>query len=83
VCYEASTQRVALARALAIATPAIALDEPTASIDREYVPRIEQIVRELRDQGTSVVIATHDAAQAHRLADCCFELTAGRISRTE
>ena len=72
-------QRVALARALVLSTPAILLDEPTSSIDRERVPEIERIVEELRADGRTVILATHDASQAARLADETIGLDSGRL----
>jgi iron complex transport system ATP-binding protein len=54
-------QRVVLARALAQRTPALALDEPTASLDLYYQAAIYGLlVRLNRDRGLTVVVVTHD-----------------------
>jgi tungstate transport system ATP-binding protein len=45
------------------------LDEPTANLDPANVARIEAVVQQLRRQGTTVVIVTHNLFQARRLAD--------------
>ncbi|WP_369796047.1 ATP-binding cassette domain-containing protein [Puniceibacterium sp. IMCC21224] len=62
-------QRLALARALAVQPEVLFLDEPTASLDPASALMIEEIARNIRDQGTKLVFITHDIGQARRLAD--------------
>ncbi|MEZ4769311.1 MAG: phosphate ABC transporter ATP-binding protein [Caldilineales bacterium] len=61
-------QRVALARALVLRPDVLLLDEPTANLDPYNVSLIEQIIgRSNREQGTTVVVVTHNLHQARRL----------------
>jgi tungstate transport system ATP-binding protein len=62
-------QRVALARAIVIRPEVLLLDEPTANLDPYNVGVIEQTVRALNaEQGTTMVMVTHNVFQAKRLA---------------
>lgn len=62
-------QRVALARAMVLQPEVLLLDEPTANLDPYNVGLIEEIVRTLnQDQGTTLVLVTHNVFQARRLA---------------
>lgn len=58
-------QRAAIARALVLAPKVIVLDEPTAHLDTENALTVVRLLAELRDEGTTVIAATHDP----RLAD--------------
>jgi ABC-type polar amino acid transport system ATPase subunit len=72
-------QRVALIRALATSPRALLLDEITSALDPELVGEVLEVVAELRQQGTTMVIATHEMDFAREVADeICF-LHAGRI----
>ncbi len=62
-------QRVAFARALAYEPTYLLLDEPTSDLDPRNTGLIEDAVREARDRGLGVVVATHDMHQAERIAD--------------
>jgi tungstate transport system ATP-binding protein len=72
-------QRVALARALAIAPDVLLLDEPTANLDPHNVALIENIIRDQRTRGVTIVLVTHHIFQARRLADRTGLLLAGRL----
>ncbi|MFQ5854925.1 MAG: phosphate ABC transporter ATP-binding protein [Anaerolineae bacterium] len=62
-------QRVALARALVIEPEVLLLDEPTANLDPMNVKIIETIIRDINEQqGTTIVLVTHNIFQARRLA---------------
>jgi polar amino acid transport system ATP-binding protein len=72
-------QRVAIVRALATSPRALLLDEITSALDPELVGEVLEVVAELKQQGTTMVIATHEMAFAREVADeICF-LHAGRI----
>jgi putative ABC transport system ATP-binding protein len=66
-------QRVALARAIALDPPLILADEPTAHLDHLQVEGILRLIRELADDGRTVVVATHDA-RLLPLADRVIEM---------
>lgn len=72
-------QRVAVARALLSKPGVIVADEPTASLDRRTGGEVaELIVRLARDEGTTLVVVTHDPALMERL-DRRIGLDGGRI----
>jgi energy-coupling factor transport system ATP-binding protein len=62
-------QRVALAAVLAGAPPILILDEPTRGLDYLQKDVLARILRDLRDQGRAVLLATHDVELAAHLAD--------------
>ena len=72
-------QRLAFARALAKAPRILLLDEPAASLDPAATKAIEDIVRDCAARGIKVVMATHDLAQARRLAGDVALMHRGRI----
>ena len=73
------SRRVALARALVLRPQLLLLDEPTAGLDRDTLPIFERCLAELPGQGTTVVIAGHDADQPRRLSGTVLELDRGRL----
>ena len=72
-------QRLALARALARAPDILFLDEPTASLDPAQTRLIEGIIGEVASVGVGIVMATHDIAEARRVAGDVVMLVRGRI----
>jgi tungstate transport system ATP-binding protein len=71
-------QRLALARAWALRPEALFLDEPTASLDPKATRAVEDIVRTIHARGTTIVMTTHNLAQAKRLAHEVVFLHEGR-----
>jgi polar amino acid transport system ATP-binding protein len=72
-------QRVALVRALATRPRALLLDEITSALDPELVGEVLEVVRELKAEGMTMLIATHEMGFARDVADeICF-LHDGRI----
>lgn len=53
-------QRVALARALALDPPLLLADEPTAHLDYLQIEGLVKLLREIADQGRTVIVSTHD-----------------------
>lgn len=74
-------QRLALLRAITPRTRVLLLDEPTSGLDASNVVRVEDLLRRLLARGLAVVLVTHDAAQAARLAQRHFVLADGRLTR--
>lgn len=63
-------QRVAVARAIAAAPPVILADEPTGNLDTRSTKDVMQILHNLKDDGRTVIVITHDneiAEQAERV----------------
>jgi tungstate transport system ATP-binding protein len=75
-------QRLALARALAGDPEVLFLDEPTASLDPRGTKAIEEVIRKLAERGIKIVMATHDLAEAKRLAGEIILLHRGSVIET-
>jgi branched-chain amino acid transport system permease protein len=71
---------VALARILAADAQVVLLDEPASGIDSEWVDRMVDIIRRLRDQGLTICIVEHNLHVVERVADRIYFMEAGRIS---
>jgi iron complex transport system ATP-binding protein len=71
--------RVALARVLAVEAPVILADEPTASLDPRHQIDVMRSLRAAADQGTLVLVVTHDLGLAGRFADTVLVLASGRL----
>jgi polar amino acid transport system ATP-binding protein len=66
-------QRVAIVRALATRPRALLLDEVTSALDPELVGEVLEVVRELKHEGLTMLIATHEMGFARDVADeVCF-----------
>ena len=72
-------QRLALARAWLTRPRLLLLDEPTASLDPSATAEVERIIRELRTDGTRILMVTHNLGQATRLGDDIVFLSAGKV----
>jgi polar amino acid transport system ATP-binding protein len=72
-------QRAALVRALCTQPTLLLLDEITAALDPELVGEVLTIVRELAEQGTTMILATHEMAFAREVATAVCFLDEGRI----
>jgi tungstate transport system ATP-binding protein len=73
------TQRLGIARALVIQPEILFLDEPTASVDQRNTGIIEEIVLGMKNESITVIMTTHDAGQAERLADTHIQIKDGRV----
>jgi polar amino acid transport system ATP-binding protein len=72
-------QRVALVRAIATDPEVLLLDEITSALDPELVGEVLDLVRQLKDDGTTIVMATHEMDFAREVADQVVFLDRGRI----
>jgi energy-coupling factor transport system ATP-binding protein len=72
-------QRVALAAVMASGPQALILDEPTRGLDYGQKDALVEILRRLRDEGRTIVLATHDVELAAHLADRVVLLGDGDI----
>ena len=72
-------QLVAVARAMGSQPRLLALDEPTASLGVKEMAQVEELILNLRDRGTTILLACHDIDQMFRLADRIVVLRQGRI----
>ena len=71
-------QRVAIARALVNNPEIIIADEPTSNIDNETSAHIINYLNELKTQGVTILVATHDTL-FEKIADVTFKMKNGRI----
>lgn len=72
-------QKLALARALIRKPEVLFLDEPSANLDGRATREIEALLIATHQQGTRIVMATHDLGQARRLASDVLFMLRGRI----
>ena len=73
-------QRVAIARALMTDPELLLLDEITSALDPLLVGEVLEMVSELKDQGATILMATHEMSFAHSAADRITLLRRGRIA---
>lgn len=66
-------QRVAIARALAMKPGILAYDEPTSGLDAESTKRVIKVIQQLKTQGVTQLIVTHDLPFAQAVADQTFD----------
>lgn len=71
-------RRLALALAIQHDPELVILDEPTAGLDVETRDELHAMMAELRDGGKTILLATHDMAEAEKLADRALVIVAGR-----
>jgi polar amino acid transport system ATP-binding protein len=72
-------QRVAIARALVTRPRALLLDEVTSALDPELVGEVLEVIRDLKAEGMTMIIATHEMSFASEVADHVCFLEGGRI----
>ncbi|WP_280566691.1 amino acid ABC transporter ATP-binding protein [Chromohalobacter sp. 296-RDG] len=72
-------QRVALARALAMEPRLMLFDEPTSALDPEMIGEVLDAMRELANEGMTMMIVTHEMGFAREVADRAIFVHGGRI----
>ena len=72
-------QRVAIARAIAMEPRLMLFDEPTSALDPELVGGVLSVMRELADEGRTMIVVTHEIAFARDVADQVLFMDGGVI----
>lgn len=72
-------QRAAIARALAMEPEAILFDEPTSALDPELVGEVLGVMRNLADEGRTMIVVTHEMGFAREVSSRVIFLDQGRI----
>jgi ABC-type histidine transport system ATPase subunit len=72
-------QRAAIARALAMRPKAMLFDEPTSSLDPELTDEVLAVMRRLADDGTTMIVVTHEMSFARDVSDRVLFLHDGLI----
>lgn len=72
-------QRIGIARALAVNPDIILFDEPTSALDPEKVGEVLNIIKEVADQGITMIIVTHEISFAYDVADKILFMEAGVV----
>src|ERR1043166_8450735 len=75
-------KRLSFDRVLMQQPRVVMLDEPYGQLDPEGFVLVDEVVRELKAKGTTVLIATHQLERGGSLADESIFLDAGRVVRT-
>ena len=72
-------QRLSLARALVLGCELLLLDEPTANLDPESLAIVKGVIKKLSEEGTTIVLATHNLEQAEEISERVLLLDRGEI----
>jgi polar amino acid transport system ATP-binding protein len=72
-------QRVAIARALAMKPKLMLFDEPTSALDPELVGDVLEVMRQLADDGMTMVVVTHEIGFAREVADTAVFMDGGTV----
>jgi polar amino acid transport system ATP-binding protein len=72
-------QRVAIARALAIEPKILLFDEPTSALDPELVGEVLMVMKSLANEGSTMIIVTHEMSFARDISDQMMMLDGGEV----
>ena len=72
-------QRAAIARALAMNPKVMLFDEPTSALDPEMIQEVVEVMVDLSNEGTTMIVVTHEMGFARRSAQQVAFMDAGRI----
>jgi len=73
-------QRVGIARALAMEPELLLFDEPTSALDPELIGEVLEVMRDLADEGMTMLVVTHEMGFARSVADTVTFLDGGQIA---
>ena len=73
-------QRVAIARALAMKPDILCFDEPTSALDPELTGEVLKVIKELRDEGRTMIVVTHEMEFARQVSDEVIFMANGVIA---
>src|SRR5690606_42068120 len=73
-------QRVAIARALAMQPRLMLFDEPTSALDPEMVGEVLDVMKQLADEGMTMVVVTHEMGFAREVADRVVFIDGGYLA---
>ena len=76
-------QRICFARCLAVGPEVLLADEPTSALDPRAAREVEEVIHSLAHDGLSVVLVSHNLAQAQRVADAGLLLEHGTVATPE
>ena len=76
---QGEQQKLAIIRACLLKPEVLFLDEPTSNIDPHYTREIESLIRDVSNQGTQIIMATHNIDQAKRLNGEILFMKKGRL----
>jgi ABC-type polar amino acid transport system ATPase subunit len=75
-------QRVAIARALAMQPQVMLFDEPTSALDPELRDEVLRVMRQLAEEGMTMIVVTHEMQFARDMADRVLFFDAGRVAES-
>ncbi len=75
-------QRVAIARALALEPDILCFDEPTSALDPELTGEVLRVIRELKNDGRTMIVVTHEMEFAKNVADTIIYMADGVIEES-
>ena len=73
-------QRVGIARALAVNPNVVLFDEPTSALDPELVGEVLNTIKSLAEEGTTMILVTHEIGFAREVASRILFMDGGRIA---
>ena len=73
-------QRIAIIRSLAMKPDVILFDEPTSALDPEMVGEVLQLMKELAEEGMTMIVVTHEMGFAREVATRVFFMDGGKIA---
>ena len=76
-------QKLVIAQAIMESPELLLMDEPTNGLDDESVALFQKIIKEEKEKGTTVVIATHQKEDIRDICDCYYRLFDGKCEITE